>query len=33
MGIPKVHASVANVYDLKPLEIIAEKIMPVAAEM
>ncbi len=33
MGIQKVHASVTNVYDIKPLEIIAEKIMPVAAEM
>jgi F420-dependent oxidoreductase-like protein len=33
MGIQKVHASVANVYDITPLEIIAERILPVAAEM
>src|SRR6266851_9301960 len=33
MGIQKVHASVANVYDIKPLEIIAERILPVAAEL
>ena len=33
MGIEKVHASVTNVYDIKPLEIIAERILPVAAEL
>src|SRR5258708_2259197 len=32
MVIQKGHASVANCYDIKPLEIIAEKIFPVAAE-
>jgi hypothetical protein len=33
MGIQKVHASVANVYSIRPLEIIAERILPVAAEL
>jgi len=33
MGIEKVHASVVNAYDLKPLEIIAERILPIAAEI
>jgi alkanesulfonate monooxygenase SsuD/methylene tetrahydromethanopterin reductase-like flavin-dependent oxidoreductase (luciferase family) len=33
MGIEKVHASVTNVYDIKPLEIIAERILPIAAEL
>ena len=33
MGIQKVHASVTNVYDIKPLEIIAERILPIAAEI
>jgi F420-dependent oxidoreductase-like protein len=32
MGIQKVHASEANVYEIKPLEIIAERILPIAAE-
>jgi hypothetical protein len=33
MGIQKVHASVTDVYDIKPLEIIAKRILPVAAEI
>jgi F420-dependent oxidoreductase-like protein len=33
MGIQKVHASVANWYELKQLEIIAERILPMAAEI
>ena len=33
MGIQKVHGSVTNAYDLKQLEIIAERILPVAAEL